>query len=163
MTHMQEDTGTQESGPLEDWEVRAWRRLRSGMRVEAGLAPKDAAKRWQAAIKSGDQDPDRCAEELCEGGSASDEENRLLARAARLQRDLVMSPLLRGASGASRKVRAATRNGVAAVVSQIVVLGVYSLLAFLFLLVLAFKGTDFDPFFQRIIDFIPALPSDGDS
>ena len=53
---------------------------------------------------------------------------------------------------------------MAAVVSQVVVLAIYSLLAFLFMLVLAFKGTDFDPFFQSIIDFIPAMPtSEGDA
>ena len=155
-------TNPEGSGPaLADWEVRAWRRLRAGLRVEGGLAPKGEAKRWQQAIRAGDQDPDRCADELCAPPAKGDEADKLLLRSARLQRDLVMSPLLRGAAGVSRKARAATRSGVAAVVSQVVVLAIYSMLAFLFLLVLAFKGHEFDPFFQRIIDFIPAMPTEG--
>jgi hypothetical protein len=148
---------------LADWEVQAWRRLRAGMRVEAGLSPKDVTKRWQDMVRSGDFDPDRCAAELCEAPAKDprEEQDRVLKRATRLQRDLVMSPLLRGAAGATRKARAATKNGLAAVVSQIVVLGICGLLAFLFLLVAAFKGAEFDPFFQSIIDFIPALPAEG--
>lgn len=149
--------------PLADWEVQAWRRLRAGMRVEAGLAPKDAAKRWQDNVRSGDFDPDRCAAEICDAPAkdAGEEQDRVLKRATRLQRDLVMSPLLRGAAGVSRKARTATRNGLAAAVSQVVVLGIFSLLAFLFMLVAAFKGAEFDPFFQSIIDFIPAFPAEG--
>jgi hypothetical protein len=152
------------SGSLPDWELQAWRRLRAGMLVELGLGDKKLAKTWQESVRSGSFDADRCAGEILSVGSdrAYEEEAQVLQRASRLQRDLIMTPLLRGVSGAKRKVRGAAKSGLAAVLSQFIVLGIFSLLTFLFMLVMAFKGTEFDPFFQAIIDYIPAMES-GDS
>ena len=140
------DMDGNQSGAETEWQARAWRRLMAGMLVEQGLGDKDVSKRWQAMVKSGDFDPDRFAEELLAASNLerADVESKLLTRSTRLERDLLMTPLLRGVSGASRKVRG--------------VLFAFSALAFLFLLVLSFKGVEFDPFFQAIIDWIPALP-----
>jgi len=145
---------------LDSWEQAAWRRLTAGMLVEQGLGDKEAAKRWQALVRSGDFDPDRCAAELLDAGPTkpAEVEAKLLLRSARLERDLLMTPLMQGVAGASRKARGAARTGAAALVTQLIVVGIYSVLVFLFLLVLAFKGVQFDPFFQSLLDLIPALP-----
>ena len=158
------DMDANQSGPegstAAAWEARAWRRLLAGILVEQGAGNKDVAERWQAMVKSGDFDPDRFAEELLDSVDlhSTDTESKVLTRSTRLERDLLMTPLLKGASGASRKVRGAVKSGTAALVTQVVVVLVMSLLAFLLLLVLSFKGVKFDPFFQAIIDWIPALP-----
>ena len=142
------------------WQARAWNRLLAGLLVEQGLVDKAIAKTWQERVKSGDYDPDRCAEELLAAGDLTGPkvESQVLVRSARLERDLLMTPLLRGVSGASRKVRGAAKSGAAALVTQVIVVLTIAVLAFLLLLVLAFRGVEFDPFFQAIIDWIPALP-----
>lgn len=146
-----------------DWQARAWRRLLAGLLVEQGVGSKDVAKRWQAMVKSGDFDPDRFAEEQLAASALDDPDlgAKVLTRSTRLERDLLMTPLLKGVSGASRKVRGAARSGAAALVTQALVVLSVSVLAFLFLLVLSFKGVEFDPFFQAILDWIPALPDSG--
>jgi len=130
------------------------------MLVEQGLGDKEVTKRWQALVRSGDFDPDRCASELLEAGPTkpAEAQSKLLLRSARLERDLLMTPLMTGVSGASRKARGAARTGVAALVTQLIVVSIYSVLVFLFLLVLSFKGVHFDLFFQSLLDLIPALP-----
>ena len=145
---------------LQEWEVKAWRRLAAGLLVEQGHGDKEVAKRWHNHVKAGDFDPDQFADELLDAPlkRPADAETQLLLRAARLERDLLMTPLLRGASGARRKARGVARTGIAALLTQLMVLGIYSLLIFLFLLVLAFKGVHLDAFFQSILDVIPALP-----
>lgn len=155
--------GGSEGGKLQDWELKAWRRIAAGLLVEQGVSDKDSAKRWQAHVKAGDFDPDHCARELLAAPikKPSEVESKLLLRTARLERDLVMTPLLRGVSGASRKARTATKTGVAALVTQLIVIAIYSVLIFLFLLVLAYKGVHVDAFFQSILDAIPALPEAG--
>jgi hypothetical protein len=152
--------GGSEGEKLQEWERKAWRRLAAGLLVEQGLGDKGVAKRWHNHVKAGDFDPDRFADELLETPleRPDDAESKLLLRTARLERDLLMTPLLRGVSGASRKARGAARTGVAAMLTQLMVLGIYSMLIFLFLLVLSFKGVQLDPFFQSILDAIPALP-----
>ncbi len=146
---------------LAAWEVQAWTRLRAGMLVEQGNADKKLSKTWQDRVRSGDFDADRCAQEILTVGAQKPamEEEQALQRATRLERDLIMTPLLRGASGASRKVRGAAKSGAAAILSQFIVLGIFAILGFLTLLVMAFRGIEFDPFFQSIIDFIPAMDS----
>jgi hypothetical protein len=146
---------------LAAWELQAWKRLRAGMLVEQGNADKKLSKTWQDRVKSGDFDADRCADEILALGPQRPqvEEEQALQRANRLERDLIMTPLLHGASGASRKVRGAAKSGVAAVLSQFIVLGIFAILGFLTLLVMAFRGVEFDPFFQAIIDFIPVMES----
>lgn len=154
------DMDGNQSGAEAEWQARAWRRLMAGMLVEQGLGDKEVSKRWQAMVKAGDFDPDRFAEEVLAASNLerADVESKLLTRSTRLERDLLMTPLLRGVSGASRKMRGAAKTGTAALVTQLIVLFAFTALAFLFLLVLAFKGVKFDPFFQAIIDWIPALP-----
>jgi len=157
-----DDSSIHESGrsELEQWELKAWRRLSAGLLVEQGLSDKEIAKRWQGYVKAGDFDPDRCAEELLAAGpiKPAEVESKLLIRTARLERDLLMPPLVRGVSGAGRRARGAARTGIAAGMTQFIVLGIYSILIFLFLLVLSFKGVQLDPFFQSIVDVIPAMP-----
>jgi len=155
--------GAQSGGKLPDWELKAWRRIAAGLMVEQSVSDKDTAKRWQAHVKAGDFDPDHCADEILSAPPAkpADAESKLLLRTARLERDLVMTPLLRGVSGASRKARGAARTGVAAMLMQLMVLAIYSILIFLFLLVLEYKGVRVDAFFQSLLDLIPALPEAG--
>ena len=155
-------TNEEEEGSLAPWEIQAWSRLRAGMLVELGNADKKLAKLWQERVKSGDFDPDRCAEQILAAGARKPDEEieSILTRSTRLERDLIMTPLLKGASGAGRKMRSTAKSGMAAALSQFIVMGIFCILAFFFLLVMAFKGIEFDPFFQAIIDFLPAM---GDS
>jgi hypothetical protein len=153
--------GANDAQGLAAWELSAWSRLRAGMLVEQGNADKGLSKTWQDRVRSGDFDADRCTREILAVGAVrpAAEEAQALQRATRLERDLIMTPLLRGASGASRKVRRAAKSGVAAILSQFIVLGIFMILGFFFLLVMSFRGVEFDPFFQAIIDFIPAMES----
>jgi len=130
---------------------RAWRRILSGLLVEQGLASRDATRRWQEAVRAGALDPDRCADELIESVPGLDADARLGERAARLQRDLVMAPLLRGATGAKRRLRRAARGGAAILVSQAVVVGIYTLLVVAALVLLRYHGVAFDPLFDRLL------------
>ncbi|MDG1501095.1 MAG: hypothetical protein P8N31_12835 [Planctomycetota bacterium] len=153
---------TNENDPsteLEEWELIAWRRLRAGMLVELGNADKKLAKTWQARVKSGDFDADLCTDQILATGplKPAREEEAVLTRTTRLERDLLMTPLLKGVSGKSRKVRGAAKSGAAALIMQFIVVGIFCILTFLFLLVAAMKGVEFDPFFQAIIDFFPAI------
>lgn len=144
---------------MEEWELLAWRRLRAGMLVELGNADAKIAKTWQERVKSGDFDPDLCAKQILANGPLKPdrEEEAVLTRTTRLERDLLMTPLSRGVSAKSRKVRGAAKSGAAALIMQFIVVGIFLILTFFFLLVAAMKGVEFDPFFQSIIDFFPAI------
>ena len=125
---------------LEEGEVRAWRRLQAGMLVERGLANRKEAKRWQDAVQRGEFDPDACARDIVGESNVEPDDTRLLERAARLQRDLLMSPLQRGLRGAGRKARGATRNGIAFLISQAMALVVYTLVILVILLLARMQG-----------------------
>lgn len=111
-------------------ERAAWRRLQAGILVEAGLVPGPVAGRWQKAVQRGEFDADQCADDVLEaaagGGDAA--RARVLDRSRTLMRDLVMTPTLQGARGAGRRARVAAKSGLALLVSQIVVLTVYTAL-----------------------------------
>ena len=148
-----------QSYELEEWELLAWRRLRAGMLVELGNADKKLAKTWQGRVRTGDFDVDLCADQILAAGPLKPEreEEAVLTRTTRLERDLIMTPLARGASGKGRKVRGAAKTGAAALIVQFIVVGIFCILTFFFMLVAAMKGVEFDPFFQAIIDFFPAI------
>ncbi len=130
----------------------AWRRLRAGLLVELGLAPRAAARRWQKEVAAGRFDADACAEEILAGAVlTSDAEAKLAGRAARLQRDLLMAPALRGARGAARRAREGARGLVAMLVAQVVTLTVLLAIVLVGLLVARLTtGFSFDGFFDSI-------------
>ncbi|MFT4709978.1 MAG: hypothetical protein ACI8Q9_001104 [Planctomycetota bacterium] len=144
---------------LEEWELLAWRRLRAGMLVELGNADKKLAKTWQERVRAGDFDVDLCTDQILRAGPLKPEreEEAVLTRTTRLERDLIMTPLSKGVSSKTRKARGAAKNGAAALIVQFIVVGIFCILTFFFLLVAAMKGVQFDPFFQSIIDFFPAI------
>ena len=90
-----------------------------------------------------------CARELYEAGRL--DESRLLDRSGRLLRDFLMAPLTRGARGAGRKVRMATKRGVAWVVAQFVVVAIYTVILVLIMAFLYRGGTRFDPLFEWLM------------
>lgn len=118
---------------------RVGARVTAGLLVELGLASGAVARRWQDAVRGGDFDPDACADELLDSSAAEFDDPRLLERSARLQRDLVMAPLQRGARGATRKARVAARGGLAMFLAQGLALGVFTLLLLAVLLLLRVK------------------------
>lgn len=124
------------AGAVEAGEQQAWRRLQAGMLVETGLADKAVARKWQDAVVRGEFDADAATRELLAAGLPPATHERLLDRSRVLLRDLLMAPTTRGARGAGRKARQAARGGLAFLVSQLVVLGVYSLMVLVALFVL---------------------------
>lgn len=129
-------------------EERAWRRLSAGLAVELGLADKKVARHWQERVRAGEFDADACAAEILEAGGFEAGDARLVERSARLQRDLVMTPLSRSAG---RKVRRAARGGLAFLVAQLLAIGVYSLLVAIALVLLRLQGVAFDPLLDRAL------------
>lgn len=132
---------------------RASERLAAGLLVDLRLADRRTVRRWQEAVKVGDFDPDACARELLAASAPDPEDPRLLERAARLQRDLLMAPLSRGLRGAGRRVRGRARRGLAFVLANLVGIGVYTavLLAILILVRLNY-GFSLDEVFDGILD-----------
>lgn len=136
----------------------AWRRVRAGLLVEMGLADRKVSERWQEAVRAGSFAPDECAREILSAPGTREDGDRLLDRSARLQRDLLMTPLMRGAKGAGRKARAAARTGFAMVISQLFALFIYSVLVAIALLLLRHRGIEFDPLLDGILG--PLKPGD---
>lgn len=135
---------------------RGWRRVRAGIMAELGLAESGAVRRWQDAVRRGTFDPDACAEELLSQPLKSTSEDRITDRTSRLERDLLMAPLQRGASGAGRAVRGAARTGLAYLMSQVFVAVVFaSLFAVVLLLVRLRWSWDVNAFLDGILDLIP--------
>lgn len=116
-------------------EGRLWRRVKAGLLVELGLVGPAASRPWQDAVQAGSFEPDDCARDLLAATEVEADDPRLLERTARLQRDLLMAPLQSGAKGARRRARAATRNGLAYAVAQLVIVGMFAALALTGLLV----------------------------
>ena len=140
---------------LEEGEIRAWRRLQSGILVERGLADRREARRWQEAVQRGEFDPDACARDIVGGSPVGGEDPRLLERAAILQRDLLMTPLQRGVRGAGRRARGATRSGVAFLIAQGMAILVYTLVILIVLLLGRMqKGLSLDGMLDRILEVL---------
>jgi hypothetical protein len=106
----------------------AWNRLRAGILVELGLADAAAAKRWQDAILRSEFEPESCARDLLASSAVPAGDPRILERATRLQRDLIMSPVQQGVRGSVRRAQRSASNWLAAIVTQILVLAVFVLL-----------------------------------
>ena len=136
-------------------DARAWNRLRAGMLVELGLANKKVARRWQEAVKSGTFDADACAQEILEVSVPDAGDARLLERAGRLERDLLMAPVQRGVRGAGRRARGAARGGLAFLLAQLVAILVYSLIVLGALLVArAGSGRSIDAMLDGLLNFV---------
>jgi len=103
----------------------AWQRLRAGLLVELGLADANSARRWQDAILRSEFEPESCARDLLASSSVPAGDARLLERATRLQRDLIMSPVQRGMRGQTRRIRSAASNWFAMALTQLLVLAVF--------------------------------------
>jgi len=116
---------------------RLWRRVKSGLLVELGLVDASVSRPWQEGIRSGSFDADECARAVLGATvlKAGDDPGSLLERTARLQRDLLMAPLQRGAQGARRRAKVAAKNGLAYALAQLVVLLLFAGLALAGLLV----------------------------
>lgn len=107
---------------------RTYERMLAGLLVELGIADKQAAKRWQAAVVQGEWDADACAREVIDRTAPSFEDPRLVERAGRLQRDLVMASFQRGLRKASRSVRGAARHGSAFLLANFLAIFCYSII-----------------------------------
>lgn len=131
---------------------RAWTRVRAGMLVDLGLADARAQRRWQDAVLRGEFDADACARELIGESRLAADDPRLLERSARLLRDFLMTPLASGARGAVRRMRGAARSGTAFVVSQILVVLVYTAILGTMMVIARLKwGWSFDSFFDQVL------------
>ncbi len=99
---------------------RVQQRLLAGLYVELGLAPKEAVKRWQGSVVQGEWDADGCARDVLDGADAGlAEDPRVLERAGRLQRDLVMASFQKGLRKAVRSARGAARQGSAFLIANV--------------------------------------------
>ena len=130
---------------------RIWRRLVAGMMVELDMTDRSLVKRWQRRVVDGEFEVDRCARELFEAGTPRMDELRLLERSGRLLRDFLMAPLARGARGAGRRARRATKSGMAFLVAQLIAIGVYSLILVLIMAFLWKRGVRFDAMFEGFL------------
>jgi len=134
------------AGPDEQF----WRRLKAGIAVEQGLAEGSVARRWQDAVMRSEFDPDAAARDILAAARGLDEQ-RLGDRTARLQRDLIMSPLATNSRGATRKLRGAAQSMAAMVISQFVVLSISLLLVLVAQFVARVRlGWSLDEFFDRL-------------
>jgi len=124
------------SGPgLSPSEAQAFERVAAGILVDVGLADKAVAKRWQAAVIAQEWDADAAAKAILTASSGATSDPKFLARAARLERDLLMASFQRGVKGASRKVRGAAKSSTAFFVANVVALSVYSAIIFALLII----------------------------
>lgn len=137
---------------------RAWRRVLAGILVEQKLADKAATKRWQDAVIRGEFKADAAAEDLIAASSAQLENPKVLERAGRLERDLVMMPLQSGVRGASRGARRAVRGGSAFLVANLLALTAYTLvIVSIAFLLRAQKGTSFDGIIDSVLESLGSL------
>lgn len=134
---------------------QAWERVAAGLLVECGLADKKVAKRWQSAVMQQEWDADACAREILAASGGQLAEPRLVERAGRLERDLLMASFQRGVRGASRRARGAARNGAAFFVANVVAISVYSAII-LALLILARVNYEWslDGIIDRMVDAV---------
>lgn len=136
---------------LSSREERIWNRFVAGMLVELGIADRAAAKRWQGEVVGGRFDADQCAREILARSGVPSDDERLEQRSARLLRDFLMAPLMKGMRGASRRAKRAAQGGVAYVLAQVVALGIYSLLVLASLLLLRIRDYDLNGLLDTIL------------
>jgi len=112
---------------LDDDEWRVWTRLVAGLWVDVGLADKKVVRAAQNAVLAKEFNADQFAQDVL---STAPERihPRIVERAGQLGRDLLMMPLQTGVRGAMRKTRQAGRRGMALFISQLLAIGVYTLL-----------------------------------
>lgn len=128
-------------------------RVRSGLLADLNLTDNQAVKRWRAAVIASEFDPTACARELLAGERVPPGDTRLLERATRLQRDLLMSAHQRGVKGVRRRARAATRSGAAYVLANLIAISIYTLVVLaVMLLVRVQYGTSFDGTLDGILE-----------
>lgn len=146
-------TGGRAVGGLGPNAQRAHDRLEAGLLVELGLADKEATKRWQASVLRGEWDPDACARDVLDRRVVDAEDPRLLERAGRLQRDLVMASFQRGLRKAGRSFRGAARKGSAMLLANVLAFLCFSLIivAIAFLLRVRWD-VSFDGYIDRVLD-----------
>jgi hypothetical protein len=131
--------------------ARSARQLLAGVLAERKLAPKDAVRRWQAAVQSGDFDADRAATELLDGGQLDAWPNAAAQRSSGLLRDLLMSSKLTGGAGAARKAREAGRGFFAYLLTQLGITAVFALLFAAGLLLARAQGVALDPLLDQLL------------
>ncbi len=126
-------------------ESRVSQRVLAGLIAELGLANK--------AVMNHEFDVDACARELLEASDVAPEDPRLLERSGRLTRDLVMAPLQRGVKSASRRAKGAAKSGAAFLVAQLIVVGIFSLMVLILMVVVHVKWPEFsfDEFLGKLV------------
>ena len=122
----------------------------AGMMVELDMTDRAVIKRWQKRVVDGDFAVEDCANELYDAGRGRLDELRLMERSGRLLRDFLMAPLARGARGAGRRARMATKRGAAWVVAQFIIVAIYTVILLLIMAFLYQRGTSFDGLFEKI-------------
>lgn len=127
----------------------------AGVLVDVGLADKAVVKRWQAAVIAQEWDASAAARAILASSPGGAADPKFLARAARLERDLLMSSYQRGVKGASRKVRGAAKNTTAFFVANVIAIGVYSaiILALLILARVSYEW-DLNGIIDRMVDAV---------
>lgn len=139
---------------------RAADRVVAGLAADLGLADRKVVQRWQQAVIRSEYDADACARELLASANVAPDEPRLVERAGRLQRDLLMMPFQRGMRGAARRARGASRRGMAYLVANLIAISVYTLvLVAIMLLVRVNYDFSFDGAIDRVLELV--TPADG--
>lgn len=132
-------------------ELRAWRRVLAGLLVEQGIADKAATKRWQEAVIRGEFKSDAAAEDVIAASNAGADHPKVLERAGRLERDLMMMPLQSGVRGAGRGARRAVKGGSAFLLANLLALSAYTLIVLVIAFLLRWqRGTSFDTIIDNI-------------
>lgn len=140
-----------QSGPAPSDGGAAWVRVRAGMYVDLGLSDKATVKGWQDSVMRGDFAPEACARDLSAGVDLDGDDPRLVERSGRLLRDFLMSSTMSGVGGVRRRARQAGKKGAAILISQLVVLAVYTLIILVVMFLLHAKWPElfFDPLFDK--------------
>ena len=140
---------------------RAWARMRAGMLVELGLADRKTAKRWQGSVLQGEFDADACAREILAASAVAADDQRILERAGRLERDLLMAPFRKGIKGASRRARGAARGGAAFLLANLIAILAYTLILLAIVLLLRVnRDFSFDGMIDRWLEALSGAPAE---
>jgi hypothetical protein len=142
-----------------DQSQQAARRILAGLCIEQNLPDRKLVKRWQAAVQSGEFDPDECADEILDDvGDRLHTSPELLARAGGLQRDFLMMSLQTGARGAIRKAKRQGKGFLAYLVANLVAISTYSLiLAVMAIMLRQKRGWSYDEWIDGFIRFVTDL------
>ena len=140
-------------GGAELGELRLSRLVRAGLLAEMGLAGAAEVRRQQEAVMRREFSADSATSALLASCTVAGDDPRVLERAERLLRDLLMSPLQTGVRKTGRRMRNAAKGGAAFLISQVVVLGIYTAMILIAMVVVRQKWPDFsfDDFLQRLL------------